>query len=182
MKIAERIVMVLILLCLIGGGVWIYTAVKEEQKSVREAVARGEYEKTIAVKEEVSPEDWRSIYPNTVKISIAENVFEASVADTLPERMEGLSNTPFLPDGVVKLFSFGIAGAHSIWMKDMNYPIDILWLSQDGEIVHIEENVFPETYPEAFSSPVPAWYVIEANAGFTASNTIAIGSKVLLAN
>jgi uncharacterized membrane protein (UPF0127 family) len=104
----------------------------------------------------------------------------ASVADTIPERIKGLSGTPFLPDKVVKLFAFGAAGEQSIWMKNMNYPLDIIWLDKEGIIVHIEKDISPETYPDSFSSPAPAWYVIEANAGFTASNTVAVGDKVTL--
>ena len=181
MKIAERIVIVLIFLVLIGGGTWIYFAVQQEHKKVVDAVARGEYEQPIE-KEivEVLAEDWRVIYPNTVPILVGDVAVKASVADTLSKRIKGLSDTPFLPDGVVKLFAFGAPGSHSIWMKDMKYSLDIIWVAEDGTIVHIAENVAPETYPEAFSSPVPAWYVIEANAGFTASNTIAVGDKVVL--
>ena len=121
MKIAERIVMVLLLFVLAGGGAWIYFAVQHEQQEVRDAVARGEYELPIDQEEdEVPPEDWRLIYPNTVEIMIDEAVVQASVADSLSARIKGLSSTPFLPENVVKLFAFGVPGSHSIWMKDMN--------------------------------------------------------------
>lgn len=183
MKIAERIVMVLLVFILIGGGAWIYFAVQYEHKEVVEAVARGEYEiplETEETKVEVPPEDWRVIYPNTVPITVGGVSVYASIADTLPTRIKGLSDTPFLPDNVVKLFAFGVPGKHSIWMKNMNYPIDIIWVAKEGNIVHIEENVSPDTYPESFSSPVEAWYVVEASAGFAASNTVAIGDKVVI--
>jgi uncharacterized membrane protein (UPF0127 family) len=180
MKIAERIVMVLLLLCLLGGAGWIYYAVQQEQQAVRDAVARGEYEISIATSTEIVEDDWRVLYPNTVPIRIGEVVVEASVADTLSERIQGLSGTPFLPNDVVKLFVFGVAGKHSIWMKDMQYPIDIIWITEAGEIVAIEENVSPDSYPGSFTPKAEAWYVIEANAGFAASNTIAVGDKVTL--
>ena len=183
MKTAERIVMVLLFIALVGGGVWIYFAVQYEQENVREAVARGEYEISVKSEEQekdVPPEDWRVIYPNTVPITISGVPVQASVADTIPERIMGLSDTPFLPDNVVKLFSFGTAGEHSIWMKDMNYSIDIIWVAEEGEIVHIEENVSPDTYPESFASPVPSWFVIEAVAGFVSNNSIKVGDQVVL--
>lgn len=181
MKIAERIVMVLLLLVLIGGGAWIYFAVQDKQQEVREGVARGDYNMPNETEDpEVVPEDWRIIYPNTIPIIIGEVEVQASVADTIPKRIKGLSGTPFLPENVVKLFAFGAGGPQSIWMKDMNYSLDIIWADEDGVIVHIEENVSPETYPEPFSSPVPAWYVIEANAGFVASSSISIGDEVVL--
>lgn len=105
---------------------------------------------------------------------------QASIADTLPTRIKGLSGTPFLPDNVVKLFAFGVPGNHSIWMKDMNYPIDIIWVAKEGNVVHIEEDVSPDTYPESFSSPKQAWYVVEAKAGFVASSSLKIGDKVVV--
>ena len=65
-------------------------------------------------------------------------------------------------------------------MKDMNYGIDILWVAEEGEIVHIEENISPDTFPTSFASPVPAWFVIEANAGFVAQNEITVGDEIIL--
>ncbi len=105
-------------------------------------------------------------------------VVQASIAKTLPERIRGLSGTKSLPKNVVKLFVFNSPGQHSIWMKDMNYAIDILWVDDLGKIVHIEREVSPETYPEAFTSPSPAYYVIETKAGFTKEKGIEVGEIV----
>lgn len=183
MKIAERIVMISLVLVLIGGFMWLYLGVQSSQQAVKDAVARGEFETLIEENaSEIAPSDWRAIYPVTVPISIGEASALASIADSLSERINGLSDTPFLPDNVVKLFAFGATGTHSIWMQNMNYPLDIIWVTQGGEIVHIEENVPTDSYPNSFSSPKPAWFVIEANAGFVASNTIAVGDEVVLDN
>lgn len=174
MKTAERIILIVLLLVLIGGGAWIYFAVQYNHQQTLDAVARGEYE--IRDEEvEVTPENWKTIYPATVTARIGSTSVQASVADSLSERIQGLSDTPFLPDDVVKLFVFGAEGNHSIWMKDMNYALDIIWLDEEGVIVHIEENVAPETFPESFASPEPAWYVVEANAGFVNKNSISLG-------
>ena len=183
MKTAERIVMVLILFVLIGGGVWIYFSVGMKQKEVNDAVVRGDYEipKTDARKDMADKStDWHVIYPEVVSVMIGSTTVQASVADTIGERIKGLSDTPYLPVGVVKLFVFNAGGPQSIWMKDMQYPLDIIWTEKDGTIVHIEKNISPDTYPKAFSSPKPAWYVIEANAGFVASSSIKLGNKLTL--
>lgn len=105
---------------------------------------------------------------------------EASIAKTLPERIQGLSGTKALPKDVVKLFMFNSAGQHSIWMKDMNYAIDILWVDEKGKIVHIEEKVSPDTYPESFTSDELAYYVIETRAGFVEENGVIVGEMVEL--
>lgn len=171
--------MVLLLLVIVGGSAWIYFAVTSERQSVRDAVARGDFEiRPDTEAATSSTAEWRRYYPVTRPIVIGDASVLASVADTIPERIKGLSDTPYLPENVVKLFVFGAEGPHSIWMKDMNYAIDIIWARRDGEIVHIEEAVAPETFPESFSSPVPAWYVIETNAGFVAAKGIERGDTI----
>lgn len=180
MKTAERIILVLILLVVVGGAAWIYFTMRYNHQQVVDAVARGEYE--IRPEERVEnnddTKDWQRYYPNTVPLTIGEKTVLASVADSMAERIQGLSNTPYLPDNMVKLFAFGATGTHSIWMKDMNYALDIIWAAQDGTIVHIEENIAPETFPESFASPKPAWYVVEANAGFVASSSLKVGDTI----
>jgi len=182
MKLAERIVMVSLVVVLLGGGVWGYLAVQDEREDVRSAVARGEYQipDTPAQASPAETTKWQTIYPNTIPMTIGTTVVQASVADTLSKRIKGLSDTPFLPDEVVKLFAFGVPGSHSIWMKDMNYALDIMWAAEGGEIVHIEKNVSPETFPTSYSSPTPAWFVVEANAGFVERNQITLGDKVVI--
>lgn len=184
--------MVAIVLALIGGGGWLYLSVQEKQKDLREAVARGEYEIPDAPEESVvadgtgasstpaTEEEWRRYYPVLIPVTIGSTTVMASLADSIPERIKGLSDTPYLPEGIVKLFAFGAAGEHSIWMKDMNYAIDIIWVDEEGAVVHHKENVSPDTYPESFSSPTPAFYVIEANAGFVEREGIKNGDEVVI--
>ena len=170
--------MVLLLVSMVGGVAWIYFAVKHDQAEVREAVARGEFEIRNEASAPLTIDEWQAVYPNTVSLRIGSTSVKASVADTLAERIQGLSGTPFLPDDVVKLFVFGTLGSHEIWMKDMNYSLDIIWANQEGEIVHIEESISPETYPTSFGSPIPAWYVIEAVEGFVNERQIVVGDKI----
>ena len=122
---------------------------------------------------------WQEIYPDTKKMLIGEKEVNVSIAKTWPERIQGLSGTPYLPEEVVKLFVFETAGLHSIWMKDMMYAIDILWTDKEGKITHIVENATPESYPEMFEPTSPAYYVIETKSGFTKRNFIKVGSEVV---
>lgn len=111
---------------------------------------------------------WKFADQDTVTIFVGDQSFTVSVADTPEERRQGLSGTEQLPEFVGKLFIFDEDERHGIWMKDMNYAIDILWFSADRQIVHIEENVQPDTYTDSrtiFRSPEPARYVLEVVAG-----------------
>jgi hypothetical protein len=63
------------------------------------------------------------------------------------------------------LFIFDQPQESKFWMKDMQFPLDILWLNEDREIIYIKESLQPETYPNTFGPDTPAQYVIEINAG-----------------
>jgi hypothetical protein len=130
--------------------------------------------------EGVTESPWQDIYPVTSIMSIGSVEVNASVAKTWPQRITGLSDTPYLPEEVVKLFIFDSSAFHSIWMKDMNYAIDIIWVNEDSEIVYIKNDATPESYPESFVSDKPAKYVIETAAGFAAKNEIRVGDTVTL--
>src|SRR3989339_720000 len=81
------------------------------------------------------------------------------------------------------LYLFGIfnkIGVYHFWMKDMNFPIDIIWIGEDYKIVYIKENALPESYPEKFNPNQPALYVLEINAGMVSENEIKIEDFVFL--
>jgi uncharacterized protein len=117
--------------------------------------------------------DEYTIYVNRVAFSV-------SVADDKAERQQGLSGVASLPTYGGKLFIFDTAAQHGIWMKDMQIPLDILWFDENFTLIHIEENVLPETYPAIFSPTENARYVLEINA-FAAQNAgIGLGSTLTL--
>jgi uncharacterized membrane protein (UPF0127 family) len=150
-----------------------------KQNSISENTTATNSDKTLA-KQELASDDWRTIYPKTQDLKIAGVLVQASVAKTWAERIKGLSDTPYLPDEVVKLFVFDTVGEHSIWMKDMSYAIDIIWVDAGNKIVDIKKNATPESYPESFSPKTDALYVIETKVGFVEKNKIKIGDEVAL--
>jgi len=50
------------------------------------------------------------------------------------------------------LFVFEEPKIRSFWMKDMSFPIDIIWVDEGLEIVGIEKRISPNTYPKTFES------------------------------
>jgi len=103
-----------------------------------------------------------------------------TIADTAEERRQGLSGVSKLPDREGKLFIFDEEGNYGFWMKDMSIPIDILWINNNMEIVHIEKNVKPESYPAIYNSPKPARFVLEFNAFFADTFKIEVGDRVTI--
>lgn len=63
------------------------------------------------------------------------------------------------------LFEFKEVGQYGFWMKDMKYPIDIIWIDENLHEVFRASSVPADSYPKVFSSPVPAKYVLETNLG-----------------
>ncbi len=113
-------------------------------------------------------------------ITVNDVVFKINIADTKLERTRGLSGMKMLPKNEGLLFIFDTTGVYPFWMKDMNFPIDIIWVDENLEIVYIKENATPESFPELFNSKIKALYVLEVNAGEIKKNKIKIGDNLIL--
>jgi len=102
------------------------------------------------------------------------------IADTPQKQTKGLSGRSSIPDHYGMLFVFDPPRAQGFWMKDMLVSIDIIWLSDTGEILGIEHSVSPETYPNVFNSPSPVSYVLETRAGYAKARGWNVGDSILL--
>lgn len=110
-----------------------------------------------------------------VILSLGDNAYTLEIADTPEKRVLGLSGRESLGKLEGMLFVFDKPGFHGIWMKDMNFDIDILWLDQDKRVVHIKEHASPSSYPTVFYPRERSRYVIELKAGEIARNGITQG-------
>ncbi len=113
-----------------------------------------------------------------LEAKIADNFVILKILDTPDEMTKGLSDTAEIASDAGALFVFAEPGYHGIWMKDMNYPLDIAWLDQNKKIIHIEKSVLPETYPKVFLPPTEDLFVLEVNAGFFDTKIINIGDRL----
>lgn len=99
-------------------------------------------------------------------------------AETPAEKAQGLSDRESLPQDQGLFFLFDELGQYRFWMKDMKFPIDIIWISSDKKVIDISENLLPETYPATFGPGMPAQYAVEVNAFFARNKGIRIGDDV----
>jgi uncharacterized protein len=104
--------------------------------------------------------------------------YSLEVANTNQERELGLGKRASMPANQGMLFVFGQSTPECFWMKDMHFSLDMIWLSADKQIVHIEQNVSPNTYPQTFCPNEPAKYVIELNAGTAATTDMQAGETL----
>lgn len=118
----------------------------------------------------------RLMSPQTT-LQLGDGVFHASVASTGSAREKGLSGTRQLAPDQAMLFVFDTADRWGIWMKDMNYPIDVVWLNEQKQVVYSVSNMTPASYPEVFTPKEPARYVVELAAGTIAGKAIHTNSQ-----
>ena len=111
-------------------------------------------------------------------IKIGEAELSVEIASSFREKERGLSNRDNLNQDRGLLFIFDKEDFYYIWMKDMKFPIDIVWIDGWGRVIEIKSAVAPSTYPKSFTSQKPAYYVLEVNAGWATENDIKIGDKM----
>lgn len=120
---------------------------------------------------------------------------KVELAQTEAERGLGLSGHKPLADNEGMLFIFDKPMTYAFWMKDMLFPLDMVWIAPSpsprtvleeapkdrpfsGRIVDITHNAKPESFPETFSPVTPAQYVLEVNADISQKNNWVIGDEV----
>ncbi len=104
------------------------------------------------------------------------------IADTDFLRTRGLSGHKPLAQNEGMLFVFQNDGQYSIWMKDMLFSIDIIWLDSEYRIVDVKERASPESYPKVFTPSVPVKYVLELSGGFLKLHGLKKGDRLELVN
>jgi len=108
--------------------------------------------------------------------------FRVELAITSQQRSKGLSGHPPLAPGTGMLFVFEQAQRYSFWMKEMLFPLDMIWIDAECTVVHITRNAPPPAPGQALSDlprygpPVPVLYVLEINAGKAESAAVTVGS------
>lgn len=109
------------------------------------------------------------------------------IADTDAARAQGLSDRPALEKNQGMLFVFERADKHSFWMKDMRFPLDVIWFNDNWQVIDLTENISPPPTAEQaknfltiYQPRAPARYVLEVNAGFIARHDISMGVQVIL--
>jgi uncharacterized membrane protein (UPF0127 family) len=110
--------------------------------------------------------------PNNHKIT-------AYKAISSEQHSKGLSGIVYLPSSEGMLFEFPYENLWNFWMKDMLIPIDIVWINKDMVVVHIEERVDPDTYPQSFGPSQNSLYVVELASGVVEKTNLKVGDKII---
>lgn len=115
------------------------------------------------------------------EICINNNCVRVEIADTQSKREKGLMFRRNLPAGEGMLFVYPAEGIYGTWMKNMFFPIDIIWIDKDERVADIYENALPcKDACEVMIPDSPVKFALELNSGFVARFRVKAGDKVSL--
>jgi len=109
-------------------------------------------------------------------------IFRLEVASDEATRAKGLSSRTALPEDTAMLFVFPNEGNWELWMKNVLFRLDVLFLDSNRKIVDIQTMVPEPGVSDAnlyrYSSAVPFLYAIEMNAGLAQRFRFTAGMEV----
>lgn len=104
--------------------------------------------------------------------------YSLETARTTDDKQRGLGGRSALGKTSGMLFVFDDPSSACMWMKDMRFAIDVLWLDSSRRVITAARNLQPDTYPQTYCAPRPATYVVELPAGALAAAHTKDGSSV----
>lgn len=115
-------------------------------------------------------------------VTIAGKDVRVLIADTYKHRLQGWSGKKDMGKYGGMLFVFPDAGRHAMVMRDMYFPLDIVWINGET-VVDIAPNLPPEAGVAEedlviYQARTTSTLVLELPAGFMAQTGLKIGDKV----
>ena len=117
-------------------------------------------------------------------VRVSDVEFPVELAIKSEDRVRGLSGRASLDAGTGMLFVFDSDRPRSFWMREMEIPLDMVWINSECRVVDISENA-PPPDPETalgdlprYSPSVPAKFVLEINAGESIALGLGVGDAV----
>lgn len=113
------------------------------------------------------------------KVCFENNCYTIEIARTQEEKEKGLMYRENLGKDRGMLFINREEVIYPFWMKSMQFPLDIIWLDNNSEIVFIAKNAQPcagecnNIIPDK-----PARYILELNAGEVERIGLQVGDKI----
>lgn len=99
------------------------------------------------------------------------------IADSEYETQTGLMYRQSMEDEQGMFFIFPDVAMHSFYMKNTEFPLDLIFIKEDMKIGSFQENAQPLN-DSSLSSKVPVQYVLEVNAGLVAKWGLQVGDSV----
>ncbi len=115
-----------------------------------------------------------------IEAQIGDITLNLEIAKTPANRVKGLSGRSTLEEGQGLLFVFPKPSKYGFWMKDMNFPIDIVWIDKNLRVIGASEELSPASYPQSFYPPEEVQFVLEVPSGFYKRHSLKVGEGLFL--
>lgn len=103
--------------------------------------------------------------------------FDIEIAETEYETQTGLMYRPSMESDQGMLFIFPNVSVRSFYMKNTEFPLDIIYIGENQKIVSFQKNAQP--YNEnSLPSGAPVKYVLEINAGLSDNMALQVGDSI----
>jgi len=113
------------------------------------------------------------------KITLNNTEIIAEIANTSPERAQGLMFRKHLHNNRGMLFIYESEEIYNFWMKNTLIPLDMIWIDKNFQIVHIEHAIPCKQEPcKHYIPDSPAMYVLELPENFTLNQNIKINDRI----
>jgi uncharacterized protein len=113
----------------------------------------------------------------TTSIAVSGKTYTILLARTMSEKRTGLGGVERLEPYAGMLFVLEDGEGGGMWMDGMLIPLDLLWLSEDGTVLKLEEEIAASDR-RVFAHDPAARYVLEVDAGFAAEHGVKAGSTI----
>lgn len=127
----------------------------------------------------------QTLHP-TDTITVGGHTLRVQIVGTAEEQAQGLSGIASIAEDEGTLFPFDPPATPSFWMKDMLFPIDIIWI-RNNTIIGMSENL-PRQLPGQDEDELPLYFppdhidaALEINAGLAKNYGFKIGDSVIVA-
>jgi len=113
----------------------------------------------------------------TIISSTGAHHFIVEVAETPAQMEQGLMFRRNMAPDAGMLFDYKAPTAATMWMRNTQIPLDMLFVDAQGRIVNIRERAVPQSL-DVIAAAAPVRAVIELNGGTVAHLGIAPGDQV----
>lgn len=102
---------------------------------------------------------------------------DIEISETEYETQTGLMYRKNMQENRGMLFIFPMESQKSFYMKNTEFPLDIIYANSDLKVVSIQKNTKPFD-ESSIPSKVPAKYVLEVNAGLSDQWELKVGDFI----
>lgn len=119
-----------------------------------------------------------ALRPTGVWLTSGNQTYYLEKATTEAAREKGLGGRVAMAQNRGMLFVFEKPAIQCFWMKDMQFPLDIIWLDAEKKVTYVATDVSPASYPQNYCGGDATRYVLELRAGEAKRAGITLGKTL----